>query len=198
MVYTPYITAREEGMYHDNERHELTKDEVKAIRMADEAVVFRLLVKEPAEDTHRFTATSVIVLHRRENKVGGYTVTFEPQEIPADWSITDYKSPFGVTGETDLRSGVAMVHTPTYNEHWRSIVNLVRPGDSLKLFWSANNQSQSMIEAGFFVDSCDLAIFRKKGDIWTQFVTIEVAQDITQYPDNRMLRPARAAEYTLR
>lgn len=175
-------------MYHQHVNRPLTKEDIKAIRAADDSVVFSLRVQSPADD--RDVADCEIKLTKRtEPKDGWTTREVLPRieyEIPVDWSLTDYAAEHSY--ESDLKYGFAMVHSPTVNEHWQTFVRLIKAGDAICLRWIGSNTSEDLRAAGVFHDSLDIAIMRRSGDSWKLYVQFQIADTFTRHYDVRMLR----------
>ncbi len=76
-----------------------------------------------------------------------------------------------------------MFQNAAYNAAWRTIVELIKPGDALTLQWAADNNSDTVRKAGLHVD--ELRLLVRRGD---RTLTFHLQRSIT--PDNsaRMIR----------
>jgi hypothetical protein len=86
----------------------------------------------------------------------------------------------------DLTHGACCAPVQPQRDTWRTIVDLIRPGDQLRLVWLAGNNNQYLHNAELFLDEVRLAVTRGN-----RTLVFDIAHTVT--PDNsaRMIRRLR-------
>lgn len=122
----------------------LTKQELRALRNADD-IVFRFFNgKHTIEPIRRADHSDTGFEQRIEIEVGGSVENL-------DWHSTAV-----------VTSGFEMVNASQFNKEMRTIVGFLKVGDVLELKWVANNNSENMVRAGLVADELRLEVRRGK------------------------------------
>lgn len=103
------------------------------------------------------------------------------REITVDHTAYGYEP--GWRGATDYLVAFHMIHTAEYRETWRTVVELIRAGDRVRLDWVADNNSTTLVEHELHADELRLHIARGE-----RKMIFHIATSVT--PDNsaRMIR----------
>lgn len=100
------------------------------------------------------------------------------QGFPSCWSM----------GNADQFNAYYHLHFPQSDNAWQTIVRHLKPGKTLRLLWSASNNSQVLDQAGLHLDTLFLMVSDKENDrdsIDLYSVGVSVCANNTA----RMIRP---------
>ncbi len=164
-------------MEHDETTvHPLTKDDVQAIRTADQWVSFH-------HNTERFadtdTATSVVRLSK----------TVDKNVAPGFQTETDVVAhrEIRIHQHGNPRQGYLSIGYPDYSEIWRTIRSLIRPGDELLIQWCADEHTNAYLrDAGLHADVAKLVIIRGPKQ---QRLTFLLDSQVCMHNSARMIQP---------
>lgn len=145
----------------------LTREDVRALRSSG-SVSF-----------HAFDGRATI----QTNEVGSDSSTVRTHGIPAGWSVWSYdRDHWG----NQLTSGVDAYHGIQHarnDEAWQTIARRILPGATLRLLWTAGNDTESLQSAGFHADELRLTVTRD-GKTDTYFIGYKVSR----HDSSRMIR----------
>lgn len=83
-------------------------------------------------------------------------------EMDCDTEINNYGGWSGTHLGEVIHGSYSITH-PTWDDEWNTILQILRPGDEIKLNWLANNSNQYLTKNGIYQDQLKLVIYRGEG-----------------------------------
>ena len=125
----------------------ITKEQIKAIRQAND-ICFRFKNGE-----HTIEASKRI-------KDTVYGDTTARADIPVSGQLHAY-NPYG-NKQGDISGAFYYLGSCKFDPVWQTIISLLRADDDITLVWSANNDSEAMVDHGVFNDQLNITVVRGK------------------------------------
>lgn len=148
----------------------LTKEDVQALKAADDAVVFSATYQ--GEGTYQGFIRAI-----KKVTTTGYNDATVDRDIPVDALLTTYHKPWA---EAKAANASHVITGPSYEGFWQTITTFLRPGDDVTIHFIAGNNTPLLEEAGLTQDECALVVRRGK-------------QRMAFHLDNRITRPTSPA-----
>lgn len=136
----------------------LSRDDLKALRSADDSVSFYWLHEFPTDKPR-----SIVVARKRHNPGDGFNERTLNRTIVLNDPVFTIYERNGDSGRSRPLSCFWSVMTPKFHAEWRTVVDLLREGDELIPEWVGGNSNENIRKAGLTKDEFKLRVRRRSG-----------------------------------
>lgn len=171
----------------------LSKDDIAALKDSAKngsGVVFRMpSAPKDAEIDYNYVFASTIELSKRGD--GRYTGDLN-YDISVESHVTDYSHDHGYNDRANIATLNAfhMLHSPSVDEKWQTVVAFLHEGDEVSLKWIRGNCSQWTKEREIAIDELSIEVYRraKNGVGKARRYTFLMGYTVTREGLGRMVR----------